>query len=176
MVSEELCVTAAMTMVILSVGRRQQLLTAKHQTDNQSDSLYGRHLLSVTNRVRNLEIGHHGKRDVPPVPSPLTMTSGEIGSEQSLQRKERDPFLATGGSSGVGQWTHDCIRCCGYRTNQPRLAAPRNHSCFIFLVPGSGSTWALVHDFSSGSPLKLPIRWGLCLPHPERVSTPTFSC
>lgn len=86
-----------------------------------------------------------------------------------------DPFLATGGSSGVGQWTHDCISCCGYGTNQPKLAAPRNHSCFIFLVPGSGSTWALVHDFSSGSPLKLPIRWGLCLGHPGRVSTPTFS-
>lgn len=34
MVSEELCVIAAMTMVILSVGRRQQLLTAKHQTIN----------------------------------------------------------------------------------------------------------------------------------------------
>lgn len=55
MVSEALCVIAAMTMVILSVGRRQQLLTAKHQTDYQSDSLYGRHLLSDSKSQRGSE-------------------------------------------------------------------------------------------------------------------------
>lgn len=168
--------------MILSVGRRQQLLTAKQQTDNQSDGLYGTHLLSASKSQIGSETWRLSimERNVPPVPSPLTLTSGETGSEQSLQRKgmdgDGDPILATGGSSGVGQWTHDCIRCCGYRTNQPKLAEPRNHSCFIFLVPGSESTWALVHDFSSGSLLKLPIRWGLCLGHPGRVSTPTFSC
>lgn len=41
MVSEELCVIAALTTVILSV-------IAKHQTDNQADSLYGGHLLSAS--------------------------------------------------------------------------------------------------------------------------------
>lgn len=31
----------------------------------------------------------------------------------------------------------------------------RTTVCLIFLVPGSGSTWALVHNSSSGSPMEL---------------------
>lgn len=67
MVSEALCVIAAMTMVILSVGRRQQLLTAKHQTDDQCDSLYGRHLLSDSKSQRGLETWRLGimEREMP---------------------------------------------------------------------------------------------------------------
>lgn len=50
MVSEALCVIAAMTMVILSVGRRQQLITAKHQTDNQSDCMVDTFCLTLSHK------------------------------------------------------------------------------------------------------------------------------
>lgn len=68
------------------------------------------------------------------------------------ERQGMGSFVGHGGSSAVAQWTCECIKHCGYRTNQIG-SVKEPWSCFIILFSGSGSTQnsstQLTHRLSS---------------------------
>lgn len=129
-------------MVILCIERKTE--TANSQTDDQSNNQCGRNLMSASKSqtlplsVKNLEIENHRKERCPPVLSPLTMTSGETRIEQPKKSDGQwKSFVGHGCSSAVRWWMNNCINHHGYRTNQPKLAAPKKYSSvsfFSFLV------------------------------------------
>lgn len=84
------------------------------------------------------------------------MTSGETGSEQSLELKKGDrggdPLLAL---EVHWQWVSGCMTASDSVASEPQLATLENCSPVALLFPGSGSTQAPLHSSHSEPLLKL---------------------
>lgn len=119
----------------------------------------------------------HRKSSVPPVPSPMMMTSGEtVITAEGEWQEVRDPLLAI---KVPRQWLSGRISA------SDTVATGQTHqvdstegppSCFIILFPGSGSSWGssakLPHRVSSEAAIRQP-PW---LGHPGSSFTHVFSC